>query len=480
MNLKTENMKNKSIRVISAVLSAAMILLILPFCISAEEEADEPLATLMLTSDYQDFGSLGYTKPIDNLTAICAAVSTAGITPDSFVLCGDLTNESGLSNYNGPENVTRLSYSRSKKVVNSAFGESIEYHALQGNHDPFLPDIMDATGAYEYDNYILYVINTEDGNPWGQGAVGAEETLKETAKVLYEYMKEKIQSRETRPVIVATHVPLHFGCRTSSQYGTGDNMYSRYLFNVLNSAGKYLNIVYLFGHNHSKGFDNYLGGGSIYRPCGTTVLIPDTEEVITPYTDKYTEETLNFTYMNAGYSGHYADCDSEENSQVTASVIEIYSDRLTISRFGTTGLHCLSGEGHFNTFSPYNDLFTVIDSVPPVIYPGIFPTTDSEHLLSERIESPANIARIPAHEHTFEKGICTVCSYKDPDYIDDKPVIRGDVTGDGKVNGSDAIVLKKMIVGKSPTVSEADINYDGKVNSSDIAILKKIIVGKAA
>ena len=50
-------------------------------------------------------------------------------------------------------------------------------------------------------------------------------------------------------------------------------------------------------HNHSSGYDNYIGGGSVYLKKGDTMLVPDYDNYLVP-----TEVTLNFTYMTAATS----------------------------------------------------------------------------------------------------------------------------------------------------------------------------------
>ena len=122
-----------------------------------------------------------------------------------------------------------------------------------------------------------------------------------------------IEEGETRPVIIAGHVPLHFTARTSSRHTTGDNLYSSLVFDVVNEAAKELDIIYLFGHDHSKGWDCYIGGSSVYKAKGDTILIPEFSEE-KPNTDAYTEEKLRFTYLNAGYVGYYMNCGPEEHA----------------------------------------------------------------------------------------------------------------------------------------------------------------------
>jgi hypothetical protein len=126
----------------------------------------------------------------------------------------------------------------------------------------------------------------------------------------------------------------------------------------LNDASKSLNIVYLFGHNHGKGWDCYLGGSSVYKAPGDSILIPEFDESDVN-SDEFTEETLNFTYLNAGYTGYYMNCAPEEygygdysaaDETLTGTVFEIYPDKMTVTRYDTEGMHVL---GHAGEASPY-------------------------------------------------------------------------------------------------------------------------------
>ena len=56
--------------------------------------------------------------------------------------------------------------------------------------------------------------------------------------------------------------------------------------------------------------------------------------------------------------------------------------------------------------------------------------------------------------------------------------VKGDVNGDGEVNGTDYVALANMILGKSEKNAAADVNGDGEVDGMDYVILVNIILGK--
>jgi hypothetical protein len=232
---------------------------------------------------------------------------------------------------------------------------------VQGNHDA-LTESITPTGLHEYNDYLVYVLNTENDFPWKQGKVaGSLKKVKAAAADLGECLDKLTESGETRPLIIAGHVPLHFTARTSSRHSTGDNLYSSLIFNEVNEAGKDLDIIYLFGHNHSKGWDCYMGGGCVYKAAGDTLLIPKFEETDVN-TDTYTEETLNFTYLNAGYTGYYMNCGPDEldngtwhdydaaDTALTGTTLEIYTDKIVVTRWDSEGVHNISGKGEGNPY----------------------------------------------------------------------------------------------------------------------------------
>lgn len=364
------------------ILSLLLILSLMPISVlQSFAVSEEPIATLFFASDYQE--KTGYGNPKGNLSALMDAVNRSGKGEDvdTAVFCGDFSSSYG--------DVTSYT-SEVKALVNQKFPASTESVMLQGNHDNFNSD-MKKTGAHEYDNYIVYVMNTKDANPWNQGAAGAKSTVQAAANNLQRYLNGLISSKDKRPVFIATHVPLHMSSRTSSKYGdVGDNMYSSYLFDVINEAGKNLDIVYLYGHNHSWGWDSYLGGSAVYRTKGDILPVPDCGGVSTAYTDKYTNEKLNFTYMNAGYVGYYSENTSPADDTLTCSVVEIYSDRMTVTRYDKDGAHKLGSQGSYNT-SANNGAYNDTNGFPNG-------TTTGYSVVSSDTPSPQNIVRINAAE----------------------------------------------------------------------------------
>ncbi|MCD7757699.1 MAG: metallophosphoesterase, partial [Clostridiales bacterium] len=281
-------------------------------------------------------------------------VCSAGYQMDNAIFCGDYTNLAKLSNYEtSPED----SIAEIKSIFFAYYPDwdTEDMVFVQGNHDA-LTMSLNLTGLYEYEDYLVYVLDTQSDYPWKQGVLGLEETVKTAAAEMEACFDELIEDGETRPVIIAGHVPLHYSGRTSSLHTTGDNLYSFYIFDVVNDAATELDCIYLFGHNHSKGWDSYMGGSCVYRTAGDSLLLPAFSEGAVD-TDTFSVETLNFTYLNAGYLGYFSDSGAEDS--LTCTICEIYEDRIVLTRYSVDGICELSADGAAN---PYVDDTGLISS----------------------------------------------------------------------------------------------------------------------
>lgn len=385
----------------------------------SEPAEDELLATVFFASDYQV--EEGFGTPADTLRAVLEAAKADGKSVDRAVICGDYTNDAKLHDYqlspdesikeirkiimeecagisgetgNGADEsagtktgAEETADMRAGAETSSDTNVADRILFVQGNHDRMTEQIT-PSGLLDCGDYLIYVLNTEENFPWKQGKVpGCLAKVRRSSAAMKECFDELISKGETRPVFIAGHVPLHFTARTSSKHTTGDNLYSSLVFDVVNEAAKELDIIYLFGHNHSKGWDCYIGGSSVYKAKGDTILIPEFSEE-KPNTDLYTEETLGFTYLNAGYVGYYMNCGPEEHAAgekdlysaadetLTGTIFEIYSDRIVITRYDAGGAHML---GHTGQADPYKG---GIDTglIPETCYSGETPSPQSVYL----------------------------------------------------------------------------------------------------
>ena len=186
---------------------------------------------------------------------------------------------------------------------------------IRGNHDSGNSSSMIATtGAHDTDYYGVYAIGEKDG--FGTTV----------ANNLKSYLDAKIAANDNKPIFVVTHKPLHKNSRN-------DNTDAINVFNVLNNAGEAgLNIIFLFGHNHSSTYDDYIGGGSIYLPEGDEMMVGGGSGTY----------ELKFTYMNPGYVGY---CRNTNDNALTMTAFEITNNQVTIKRYDTNGVHVLKAAG---------------------------------------------------------------------------------------------------------------------------------------
>lgn len=329
--------------------------------------AGEPLAVVYAASDFQLKFEEKYADDVAGgktiMKNIIDQMIKAGYTDvDGALFAGDYSNigdtwnddETNAVKYNdegvkGIDAVLRDKWSLTSKLNklsnlmtdDSNAGDKVVY--IQGNHDPADTVGLDKFGANDYTHYGVFVIH-EDNFQWEQrdadndngNSVDAEKAAQDTAAALKAYLQEKVDTKDKRPIFVASHVPLHYGYRTTAEKD-GDNIYAKYLFDVLNEYGEQLNIIFLFGHNHSSTYDDYLGGAAVYLPAGDKIRIPNLGS-----TTNSTEYTLKFTYMNAGYLGYYG---GKCETKLSSTIFAIYDDKIIVARYGETGIANLKDKG---------------------------------------------------------------------------------------------------------------------------------------
>ncbi|MCD7828223.1 MAG: metallophosphoesterase [Clostridiales bacterium] len=269
--------------------------------------------TILFFSDYQ--GS----SRSDNLTNLLAAVD---VTPDLIVCGGDYQSYLATSTF------SEYGMDEIKEIISSRWDSELQYIFVQGNHDPAGVDGLTDTGLYEFDAYYILVIG-EDDFPWNQGLTSSgKKTVQTTAQWLEGVLSELAAEDTGKPVFITTHVPLHYTTRTSL---TKDNSYANYIFDVVNEYGQYLDIIFMVGHNHSGTYDDYVGGSVIYLDIGDTITVAGMDE----------DQTLNFIYMNYGYSGYSYSTNTETSTNIlTVAAAVVYDDRIEITRYSEAGVYC--------------------------------------------------------------------------------------------------------------------------------------------
>ncbi|MBR5524689.1 MAG: hypothetical protein IKU51_05450 [Clostridia bacterium] len=311
-------------RKVTAILLS--LLMLISLCTTALTVTAAQKETIIIAcSDYQPKDGNGPA----NLDAIMAAMKADGIvSADRLFFTGDYSGEhSSQSASTNGVNTLKSKFSAIIQEQNMVFTQgnhdldTVIGLTLEGNHDP------------AYGNYGLYVIQEDSYREWGEynGA---------SVSALQVYLENKVAIGWNKPIFILNHIPLHWSNRTLAD-GSGTNGYK--FFNVINdAAAQGLNIIYLFGHNQSTGYDDFLGGSSIFLKKGDTI------EVCQGTNAAGKQETLNFTYMNAGYVGYYSSNESSAEADLTMSVFRIRNNEVTISRYSADGVHNLKSAGVAN------------------------------------------------------------------------------------------------------------------------------------
>ena len=309
------------------------IALVFMLCVSTVMPvfADTPITKVFAASDYQ--AKTGDAEGEEILGAIIDAMINDGHTSvDGALYAGDY-------DYNMPSDTSHGIISI-KNVFNSKWPSLSEDNMVfvQGNHDPASTPGITPSGANDTEDYGVFVINEGD-YMWYNSDRG---TIEKTANNLENYLGDKLIEGYSKPIFVVSHLPLHYSMRTRND---GDTQYANLLFDVLNEAGANgLNIIFLFGHDHSNGWDDYLGGSCIYLAKGDSINIAQSSRT------EFKAETLNFTYMNPGYTGYYNQVNSGVEATLTSTVFTIYENRVEINRYSANGTYNLKSEGVRNAY----------------------------------------------------------------------------------------------------------------------------------
>lgn len=326
-------MKRRHLQLLSLLLAFAIVVGLLPIQAFAEEletlagtGSTEPVVVIA-GSDFQDPD--GHEDSSANTSAILTAIKQRYSAAYGFLFAGDYDY-----NYNSSD----VGLATLRETVKDA-GLGIENTVwVQGNHDDdsmVSEGLLSASGANDTEHYGVYVINEQDYMHNNTDA----STIAATAEALDAYLSAKAEENYKKPIFVVSHLPLHYSMRT---YRDGDAMHADKIFDVLNkSDSRDLNVIYLYGHNHSHGWDDYLGGSSVFLRPGNVLLVANGSKT------EYERHTLGFTYMNAGFVGYYSNQDSGADTALSMTTFAIYKDRVVINRFDSNGLHKLKSPGKY-------------------------------------------------------------------------------------------------------------------------------------
>ncbi|MBQ6065462.1 MAG: metallophosphoesterase [Clostridia bacterium] len=353
--------------------------------------ADDSVTRILACSDFQNPDGNDAGKQV--VSAVVRSIQNNGVDAvDAFFCCGDYDHD--LTMLPGPtaEGVKALG-----EAVSPIVPDGAQKVFVQGNHDcasGLAGLAVSGNNDPKSGKYGLFVIN-EDDYSWFNAS---REVVKGTAENLKTYLNEKLESGFTAPVFVLSHLPLHYSYRSRL---IGDGRWAHYIFDVLNEAGeKGLNIIFLFGHDHSNGWDDYLGGACICLEKGDSINIGKLGNTL-----KWDAFDLNFTYMNAGYTGYYDNHNGADDA-LTMTVFEITDTQVTVNRYDAEGLHNVASAGKRNDYKNETGYEPNTDvKASPVVIP-LTAVADSSPMESALDRLAAFIMRI---YEFLKKTVASIC-----------------------------------------------------------------------
>ena len=302
-----------------------------------DEVTDLTEVVLVSGSDFQPDN---WDKGITTLQGLTDSLKNNGYAGfDGLLFGGDYTQALG-SDYD--------SSNEGLHVLDDAITDTVNFdkYYAQGNHDATGIDLLQPYGNNDNPNapYGVFLVHEDNYNAYGGGG-------QQVAADLTAYCNEKIANGwSNKPIFVISHLPLHYNYRTMKDGGAKT---ASYIIDALNNASEQgLNIFFLISHNHSGGYDDYLGGGAIYVPKGESILVPDASNV----SNAPIETELKFTYMNCGYVSYYADMGNGADTALTMCTFRIQQNGdVIVTRYDKDGVHNLKSAG---VLSPYDREYT--------------------------------------------------------------------------------------------------------------------------
>lgn len=329
-------------KVLALMLTLVMLVGLCSVAFTVTAAQDETI--IIAGSDYQTHDGTAH------IELILDAMQKDGVTPDKLFFGGDYSLEH--SHATSTAGVAELKNFFSAQLDM----DEKDMTFTQGNHDPETTGGLTGWGNLDpaYGDYGLYVVEDPTlAQEWGSYDAAS-------IAALQLYLDNKLDIGYSKPIFIMNHFPLHWSYRTQKD-GVGTNAYR--FFNVINeAAGNGLNIIYLFGHNHSNGYDDSLGGPCIFLKKGDTIQICQGSK------KEYKDETLNFTYMNSGYTGYYTSPVEGAESTLSMSVFRIRGNEVYVSRYSKDGVYNLKSAGtENNTFG-----YTINPTVNTTVYAGTY------------------------------------------------------------------------------------------------------------
>ena len=271
---------------------------------------------------------------------------------------------------------------------------------VEGNHEYGMgvEHGLTGSGPHDRDAFGTFIIDAEDLENWnGNGT--SEDEVNAVVASMKAYFDEKIAEDYKKPIFILAHYPLHYSLQS---YWGGAYPYASYLVDVMNDAGAAgLNIIYMFGHQHSSYYTDYLGGEAVYLKRNDTLLVPNPATAGMEngsYMNKGLPlaSTLQFTYMNSGYVGYYGAYNDQDTSDLSMTVFQITGNEVTIERYNENGRVDLKNKGEWRTYDP--------NFPETAAYYGVTDAYLNTTYTTDTLTPPAGNEWVPVYSYAWEQA----------------------------------------------------------------------------
>ena len=429
-------------KVLAVLLSVAMLV---GLTLSMNVTAAQNETIIIAGSDYQTHDKTIY------IDQIMQAMQKDGITPDKLFFGGDYSLEHSAATSQKGINELKNYFSNILDEKDMIF--------TQGNHDKDATEANGLTGWGNldpaYGEYGLYAVEDPTlAQEWGSYDAAS-------VAALQLYLDNKIEIGFSKPIFIMNHFPLHWSYRTQKD-GVGTNAYR--FFNVINdAAAQGLNIIYLFGHNHSNGYDDSMGGPCIFLKKGDTIEIAQGGKT------NVKTETLNFTYMNSGYTGYYTSPMADAETTLSMSVFRIRGNEVYVTRYSKDGVYNLKSAGVENTSFGY----TVNPTVNETVYAGTYKiAADGSAASVDTIYESADTGLISNGETSTSEDVKGLAfkfdvTASDVAYTMEKNSYVVDYTN-ATINGYKLVGMGAIVTNKTAIGTDGSSFYKGAVDGKQV------------
>ena len=328
-------------RILSLVLCFVMLVGMLPSFAFAAKAAETPVDALVVMSDLH---TTKYDMKKSTLQGVLGAIKAAGLPVSSVNSSGDLfsVNESNT--------VYDCAAAEITEMVQEVFDVPVNY--VWTDHDREAADISKKSSLVVYDNYYVYLLSMGDlssndrysaGFAYSEGNYTSRVNAGFTATVpqAIEEFKAAVENLDkTKPLFIVGHQPL-FDNRN-------DNAWAEDWVAAINEVAAEMDVAYFSGHNHNYDFDNSATGKQdYYFAKGSSMPVPKRSDWGFDYNEGsqsnknlgYTNVTLNFTHVCAGYLSPATGSNDPNTRKGTALAIAIYDDYIKYTIYDKEGVY---------------------------------------------------------------------------------------------------------------------------------------------